>query len=102
MNPFEYNGNLLNLYLMSLVPLRVSMQIRIDPETALDEKVGRDLLFDIYDFVAEGRYVRIEIPWFKEYKEKAVYVRLTKPFFRLYDYDDALSPSIFSVLLNLS
>jgi len=102
MNPFEYNGNLLNLYLISLIPLRVSMEIRIDPETALDEKVGRDVLFDIYDIVAEDRYVRIEISDSGKYKEKAVYVRLTKPFFRLYDYDDALSPSIFSVLLNLS
>jgi len=102
MNPFEYNGNLLNLYLISLVPLRVSMEIRIDPETALDEKVGRDLLFDIYDIVAEDRYVRIEISDSGKYREKAIYTRLTKPFFRLYDYDDALSPSIFSVLLNLS
>jgi len=102
MNPLEYNGNILNLYLMSLVSLHVSMQIRVDPETALDEKAGRDVLFDIYDFVAEDRYVRIEISYSGKYREKAVFIRFTKPFSYVYDFDDSLIPGIFSVLMNMS
>jgi len=101
MNPLEYNGNIINLYLVSLVPLNVSMETRIDPESIFDQRANHDLLTDVYDIDAGDRYVRIQISDSGKYKEKGVYVRITQPFSRVYNFDDFLFPGIFSVFLNL-
>ena len=101
MNPQEYNGNLLNLYLITLVPLEVSLQINVAPRTALIHKEEIDALFDLYDFATKDRYVRIEISYTGEYKEKAVSARFDNPLKRVYSYDDIFSSvTAFSVLFD--
>ena len=101
MNPQEYNNNLFYLYLISLIPLQVSLQINVNPRTALIRKEDRDALFDLYDFATKDRYVRIEISYTGEYKEKAVSARFDNPFKRVYSYDDIFSSVVaFSVLFD--
>jgi hypothetical protein len=101
MNAQEYNGNLLNLYLISLVPLEVFLQINVYPRTALIHKEEVDALFDLYDFATKDRYVRIEVSYTGEYKEKAVAVRFDNPLKDVYYYDDIFSTvATFSVLFD--
>jgi len=103
MNPHEYNNNLFYLYLISLIPLQVSLQINVSPRTALIHKEEVDALFDLYDFATEDRYVRIEISYTGEYKEKAVAARFDNPFKRVYSYDDIFSNvAAFSVFFDLN
>ena len=103
MSPQEYNGNLFNLFLISLVPLQVSLQINVYPRTALIHKEDKDALFDLYDFATTDRYVRIEISYTGEYKEKAVAARFDNPFKRVYSYDDIFSTvASFSVFFDLN
>ena len=103
MNPQEYNGNLLNLYLITLVPLEVCLQINVNSRTALIHKEAVDALFDLYDFATKDRYVRIEISYTGEYKEKSVAARFDNPLKRVYSYDDIFSTvASFSVFFDLN